>query len=53
MHVWLLEPYYTGSHAAWADGYVRYSRHAIRLFQLPGMFWKWRGGDPGEDDPRR
>lgn len=42
MHVWLLEPYYTGSHAAWADGYVRYSRHAIRLFQLPGMFWKWR-----------
>jgi glycosyltransferase involved in cell wall biosynthesis len=42
MRSWLIEPYYTGSHAAWANGYMRHSRHEVRLFQLPGMFWKWR-----------
>lgn len=38
----LLSPYHTGSHRAWAEGYRRHSRHDVRLFSLPGRFWKWR-----------
>ncbi len=38
----LIEPYFTGSHADWAQGYRRYSRHHIELLTLPGKFWKWR-----------
>jgi glycosyltransferase involved in cell wall biosynthesis len=42
MNIWLVEPYYTGSHQAWADGYRARSRHSVRLLTLPGRFWKWR-----------
>lgn len=42
MKVWLVEPYYTGSHQTWADGYKVHSRHKVRLLTLPGRFWKWR-----------
>lgn len=38
----LLEPYFTGSHARWARGLARQSRHKIQLLRLPGRFWKWR-----------
>ncbi|MBN1120987.1 MAG: DUF3524 domain-containing protein [Anaerolineae bacterium] len=38
----LLAPYYTGSHAQWVDGLARLSAHRVRLFTLPGRFWKWR-----------
>jgi len=41
-NVWLIEPYYAGSHQAWADGYQAHSRHAMHLLTLPGRFWKWR-----------
>ncbi len=40
--VWLLSPYHTGSHQAWAEGYARHSRHQVRLLTLEGRFWKWR-----------
>jgi glycosyltransferase involved in cell wall biosynthesis len=40
--IFLLEPYFTGSHAAWAEGYARHSRHQIEILSLPGRFWKWR-----------
>ncbi len=42
MHVLLIEPYYGGSHRAWADGYQRHSRHDVSLLTLPAQFWKWR-----------
>jgi len=42
MKIALLAPYYTGSHAAWADGLIRSSRHEITLLPLSGFFWKWR-----------
>jgi glycosyltransferase involved in cell wall biosynthesis len=42
MNIWLVEPYYTGSHRAWSDGYQARSRHKVRLLTLPGRFWKWR-----------
>ena len=40
--VWLLSPYHTGSHKAWAEGYQRYSQHRVHLLSLKGRFWKWR-----------
>ena len=42
MRVVLLEPYYTGSHAAWVDGYVAASHHDVVPLVLKGQFWKWR-----------
>ncbi len=38
----MLEPYYGGSHRAWADGYAAHSRHDVTLLTLPSRFWKWR-----------
>jgi len=42
MHLVILEPYFTGSHAQWAKGYQRFSTNEITIFHLPGSFWKWR-----------
>jgi glycosyltransferase involved in cell wall biosynthesis len=38
----LLEPFMTGSHAAWAEGYAASSRHQVEIFSLEGKYWKWR-----------
>lgn len=40
--IWQLNPYATGSHAAWAHGYAANSRHAVRILAMQGYFWKWR-----------
>ncbi|MEP7287729.1 MAG: DUF3524 domain-containing protein [Chloroflexota bacterium] len=37
-----VEPYDTGSHAAWMRGYQRYSDHQIAILSLPGQWWQWR-----------
>jgi len=37
-----LEPFYGGSHRAFADGLRAHSRHHIDLLTLPARFWKWR-----------
>jgi glycosyltransferase involved in cell wall biosynthesis len=42
MHIALIEPYCTGSHAAWAHGYAAHSAHQVTLLTLEGRFWKWR-----------
>ena len=42
MNITLLEPFFTGSHAAWARGYARSSRHHIETLSLSGHHWKWR-----------
>ena len=42
MKILLLEPYYTGSHKQWADGYKHYSNNEIRILKMEGKFWKWR-----------
>jgi len=42
MKILLLEPYLTGSHKAWAEGYQKQSRHDIEIMGLSGNFWKWR-----------
>lgn len=38
----MVEPWYGGSHQAWADGYRRASVHNVRLVTHPGQFWRWR-----------
>lgn len=42
MKVLLLEPWFGGSHRAWAEGYAQHSGHEVRLLTLPAQFWKWR-----------
>ncbi len=42
MHIVLVEPYDTGSHAAWMRGYAAHSAHDVTILSLPGQFWKWR-----------
>lgn len=42
LRVLLIEPYLTGSHRAWAEGYQASTRHDLRLLSMPGRFWKWR-----------
>jgi len=38
----LVEPYYGGSHRAWADGLVRHSAHEIHLVTHDDAYWRWR-----------
>jgi glycosyltransferase involved in cell wall biosynthesis len=42
MRITIVEPYCTGSHAAWAQEYAAHSRHEVALLTLPGRNWKWR-----------
>lgn len=42
MHIWLISPYHTGSHRAWAAGLAGHSRHTLTLLTMSGQFWKWR-----------
>ena len=42
MKILIVEPFYTGSHKAWAEGYASSSSHEIKIISLPGRFWKWR-----------
>lgn len=42
MKICLVEPFHTGSHAAWAEEFARYSRHDVELLILRGRHWKWR-----------
>ena len=42
MEILLVEPYNTGSHAEWAQGYARHSSHIVRTLGLSGVHWKWR-----------
>lgn len=42
LDVLLIEPYFGGSHRAWATGYQRHTRHNLHLLMLPAQFWKWR-----------
>jgi glycosyltransferase involved in cell wall biosynthesis len=42
MKILIVEPFYTGSHAAWAEGYARRSSHSVSILKLSGAHWKWR-----------
>lgn len=38
----MVEPYFSGSHQSWAEGFQANSTHEVHLLTLPGRFWKWR-----------
>lgn len=38
----LLEPFFSGSHRQWAEGFQKHSAHDIVILSLPGRHWKWR-----------
>ncbi len=42
MKILIVEPYYGGSHRAWADGYGANSAHDVTLVTHEARFWKWR-----------
>lgn len=42
LHIVMLEPYYGGSHACFADMFTQHSRHNVELYTLPARKWKWR-----------
>lgn len=42
LNILFLEPFYGGSHRAFADGFTRHSKHRVTLKTLPARFWKWR-----------
>jgi glycosyltransferase involved in cell wall biosynthesis len=42
MRIALVEPYYGGSHKAWADGFASSSCHDVSLTTHDARFWKWR-----------
>lgn len=42
MNITIVEPYFTGSHRQWAEGYRRRSSHRVEILSLEGRHWKWR-----------
>ena len=42
MKILIIEPFFTGSHKNWAEGYQKNSSHEVDILSLPGRFWKWR-----------
>lgn len=42
MNITILEPFLSGSHQKWAEGYQAHSRHEVRILSLKGRYWKWR-----------
>lgn len=42
MRVLLLEPFFTGSHKSWAEGFRKHSANEIEILSLSGHYWKWR-----------
>lgn len=41
-NVLVIEPYFGGSHRAWAEGYRDHSAFEVELLTLPARWWKWR-----------
>ena len=42
LNIVLIEPFFTGSHKSWAEGYKKNSQHNIETISLKGIYWKWR-----------
>jgi len=42
MRLLVLEPFDSGSHRAFLDGWLQRTRHQPTRLSLPGRFWKWR-----------
>ncbi len=42
MRILLVEPWLTGSHQAWAEGYAQRSAHDVHVVAHDGAYWRWR-----------
>ena len=42
MRVLLVEPWLTGSHQSWAEGYAARSAHDVHVVAHEGAYWRWR-----------
>ncbi len=42
MRILLVEPWLTGSHQAWAEGFARHSAHDVHVVAHDGAYWRWR-----------
>ncbi len=42
MNILLIEPFFTGSHKSWAEGYQQNSTYNLSILSLKGIYWKWR-----------
>jgi glycosyltransferase involved in cell wall biosynthesis len=42
LQVLAIEPYFGLSHRIFLEGFQRYSRHRVEIWQLPPRKWKWR-----------
>ncbi|MEO1999282.1 MAG: DUF3524 domain-containing protein [Planctomycetaceae bacterium] len=42
MRILALNPYHSGSHLRFLDGWQKHSRHEWTVLTLPGRRWKWR-----------
>jgi len=42
LKILLVEPFFTGSHQSWAEGFQTFSQHDIKILSLTGRHWKWR-----------
>ena len=42
MKILIIEPYFTGSHKSWLNGFKKNSSHSIKIISMKGQFWKWR-----------
>ena len=42
MRILIIEPFFTGSHRRWAEGYQKHSTYEVEILSLSGRHWKWR-----------
>jgi glycosyltransferase involved in cell wall biosynthesis len=42
MRILLVEPWLTGSHQAWAEGFAGRSAHEVHVIAHDGAYWRWR-----------
>lgn len=42
MRILLVEPWLTGSHQAWAEGFAARSGHEVHVVAHDGAYWRWR-----------
>lgn len=38
----IVEPFYGGSHASWANEYIKHSQHNVEILGMSAHYWKWR-----------